>query len=187
MKDICLHIPSYKELWYRKKIMSDPETMSYNKGYELNFDEYDQETGCIAFPERAWADWYTYFVGQEPLRFYAYLVRKKDGVFIGEVNLHKNQEHPWHEMGILLEARHRGQGYSEPALKLLLQYAFEKMNVNSVHNQFEATRTAALQTHLAAGFTRCLPEGKILELAISRQEYFRRKTAECRQAWIKEV
>lgn len=27
--------------------MNDPDTMSYNKGYELGFDGYNNETGCI--------------------------------------------------------------------------------------------------------------------------------------------
>lgn len=61
-----LHIPEYSELWYRQKIMNDPDTMSYNKGYNIDFDGYDKETGCIAFPEQKWADWYDYFVGNEP-------------------------------------------------------------------------------------------------------------------------
>lgn len=51
---ICLHIPTYEELWYREKIMQDSDTMSYNGGYQLNMEGYDTETGCIAFPKKAW-------------------------------------------------------------------------------------------------------------------------------------
>ena len=91
MKDLLyLHVPAYEELWYRQKIMQDPDTMCYNKGYDLNFDGYDKLTGCIAFPEKEWAHWYSYFIGQEPVRFYAYIVRESDGEFIGEVNVHIN-------------------------------------------------------------------------------------------------
>lgn len=56
---LCLHVPAYEELWYRQKIMQDPDTMSYNKGYDLNFHGYDEATGCIAFPKEKWADWST--------------------------------------------------------------------------------------------------------------------------------
>lgn len=39
---LYLHIPSYPELWYRQKIMQDPDTMRYNRGYDLPFDGYDK-------------------------------------------------------------------------------------------------------------------------------------------------
>lgn len=28
-----LYIPQYQDLWYRQKLLNDPDTMSYNKGY----------------------------------------------------------------------------------------------------------------------------------------------------------
>lgn len=52
-ESLYLHIPAYEELWYRQKIIQDPDTMSYNKGYDLNFNDYDKETGCIDFPKRS--------------------------------------------------------------------------------------------------------------------------------------
>ena len=48
MSTLYLHVPKLDELWYRKKLLEDPKTMSYNRGYELDFDGYDKETGCIA-------------------------------------------------------------------------------------------------------------------------------------------
>ncbi len=45
---LYLHIPAYEELWYRQKIMQDPDTMSYNKGYDLNSHDCDKATGCIS-------------------------------------------------------------------------------------------------------------------------------------------
>lgn len=172
---LYLHIPSCRELWYRQKIMQDPDTMSYNKGYDLDFDGYDKATGCIAFPEREWADWYAWFIGQEPRRFYAYIVRESDGEFIGEVNVHRNEDAVWYEMGIVLEAKYRGKGYAVDAMRLLLEYAFEKMGADAVHNDFEAERSAAVQTHLSAGFTKYRQENGMIELLITREQYFRQK------------
>jgi diamine N-acetyltransferase len=83
MNRLELYVPTIEELDYRQKIMSDPETMSYNKGYDLDFDGYHKDTGCIDFPESEWLDWYEYFVGCEPERFYAYIKRKEDGAFMG--------------------------------------------------------------------------------------------------------
>lgn len=170
---LYLHIPSFKELWYREKLMQDSDTMSYNKNYDLDFDGYDKKTGCIAFPEKKWSNWYEYFVGQEPQRFYAYIVRKDDDLFIGEVNVHRNAEDTWYDMGIVLEAKYRGNGYAKEALHLLLQYSFEKMNIEVIHNCFEESRSAALHIHLLAGFEKYRVDNGIIELEISREQYFR--------------
>lgn len=172
---LYLHIPTFEELWYRRKMMQDPDTMSYNRGYRLDLEGYDNETGCIAFPEKDWADWYAYFIGQEPERYYAYIVRASDDVFIGEVNVHKNQTADWYEMGIVLEAKYRGRGYAAEALKLLLEHAFEEMGADAVHNDFEVERAAAVRTHLNAGFTECRQENGILELMISKEQYLSQK------------
>ena len=174
-ESLYLHIPAYEELWYRRKIMQDSDTMNYNKGYDLNLNDYDKATGCIDFPETKWADWYTYFIGQEPHRFYAYIVRESDGEFIGEVNVHRNEDAGWYEMGIVLEAKYRGMGYAGTGLGLLLQYAFEKIGVEAVHNEFEEERSAALQTHLSAGFSRYRQENKVVELLITKKRYFWQK------------
>lgn len=169
---LYLHIPGFQELWYRQKLLKDPETMSYNKGYDIAFNGYEKETGCIAFPEQEWADWYACFVGKEPQRFYAYIVREADGTFMGEVNVRKDEAAFWYEMGIVLEAKYRGKGYGAEALRLLLKHAFEDMNADAVHNVFEAERISAVGTHLSAGFTKYRQENGMLELMISREQYF---------------
>lgn len=146
--------------------------MSYNKGYDMSFDAYDKKTGTIAFPKDEWEEWYTYFIDREPLRFYAYIVRKSDNAFIGEVNIHKNEGEDWYEMGVILEAKYRGMGYSEEALRLLLKHAFEELNADSVRNDFEAERTAALHIHLKVGFTERFRENGIIELEIGKEQYW---------------
>ena len=85
---VSLRQPQLSELWYRKHLLSDPETMRYNRGYDLGFSGYHNETGCIDFPESDWEAWFNWFCQSEPQRFYAYIVRCSDGVFLGEVNLH---------------------------------------------------------------------------------------------------
>lgn len=182
-----LQIPAYEELGYRQRLLADPDTMSYNKGYELSFDGYDRETGCIAFPESRWRDWYGFFVGQEPQRFYAYVVRNRDGALIGEVNVRKNEDEACYDMGIVLEAKHRGNGYAKEALELLLKHAFEALGAEAVRNCFEATREAAVRTHLAAGFTECGRENGNVELRITKEAYFRRRSIEAVTAAIGSV
>ena len=170
MNRLELHVPTIEELDYRQKIMSDPETMSYNKGYDPGFDGYHSDTGCIDFHENEWQDWYEYFVGYEPERFYAYIKRKADGAFIGEVNVHKSGDEDY-DMGILIEAKYRGQGYSKEALNLLLKHAFEEMGVKNVHNVFEDERDVALKVHLDCGFREVSRENGIIHLMITSDEY----------------
>lgn len=166
---LLLHIPALHELDYRQRIMADPETMSYNKGYDISFNGYHKDTGCIDFPESEWQEWYDYYIGQEPERFYAYILRREDSSFIGEVNLHRSSDSDSYEMGILLEACHRGRGYSKEALSLLLAYAFEVLGAESVRNAFEDTRDAAVRTHLACGFQKYKHDNGILEFLIRKE------------------
>lgn len=69
-----LYKSDLEELTYRRDLLADPLTMSYNKGLNLGISEYDNSTGCIMFPETTWKNWYNYWMNQEPLRYYAYLV-----------------------------------------------------------------------------------------------------------------
>ena len=161
------------ELWYRQKLMQDPETMSYNKDYDLELDGYHKATGCIDFPKEDWQDWFEYFIGQEPDRFYAYIVRLENGEWIGEVNIHKSGTESWYEMGIVLEAKYRGRGYAVESLKLLLSYAFDNLNAVAVHNDFEDSRDAAIATHLKAGFKEYRRANGFLELLITREDWNR--------------
>ncbi|MBS4538491.1 hypothetical protein GOQ27_08445 [Clostridium sp. D2Q-11] len=48
-KRLFLHVPSFEELEYRQKILAQPNTMAYNRGYNLESDNYDNKTGCIDF------------------------------------------------------------------------------------------------------------------------------------------
>ena len=178
MSRLCLHVPELNEFWYRKKLMEDPETMSYNRGYDLDFAGYDKGTGCIAFPDEEWESCYNYFVGHEPERFYAYLVNTENGEFVGEVNAHKSVGHDWYDMGIVIEAKHRGKGYANEGLRLLLHHAFIDMGAMAVHNSFEKSRNAALKAHEHAGFCKYSEENGVIELAITKERFLNTETEE---------
>ena len=46
--------PKPDELWFRKSLLADPDTMSYN----------DAWGGTIPFPEEEWDAWYQYWIGE---------------------------------------------------------------------------------------------------------------------------
>ncbi len=179
MVSLELYVPRREDLQFRRELLSDPGTMGYNKGYDLDFPEYHNDTGCIDFPEENWDGWYARWVNAGPERskptgrFYAYLRRREDGAFLGEVNLYQRGKPGWYEMGIVLYNKYRGRGYSAEGMKLLLRQAFEKLGAAGVSNQFEQTRRAAWKIHEAAGFEPAGEEGGSTIVVLTRERYLR--------------
>lgn len=171
MEQLELYIPKPEDLWFYQKMMSDPETMSYNAGWDVDYDGYHRDTGCIDYPDEVLADWYKDWVGKEPDRFYAYIKRRSDGAWIGDVNFPYTPEKDWHDMGIVIYAPYRGKGYAVPALKLMLDHAFRECGIARIHNDFEITRSVALRIHKKAGFREIGVENGIVQLLITREDY----------------
>ena len=160
-KWVELYIPKLEDLWFYQKMMSDPETMSYN----------DPWGGCIDYPDEVLPGWYAKWVGKEPERFYAYIKRTSDGAWIGDVNFHYTPEKDWWDMGIVIYAPYRGKGYAVPALKLLLDHAFRDCGISRLHNDFETTRDAAWSIHRKVGFKEMGVEDGILQLMLTKDDY----------------
>lgn len=176
MTKLALHVPAPGELAFRQKLLSDPATMSYNKGYELGFAGYHKDTGCIDFPEEAWADWYARWVNAGLERFYAYLRQRETGEFLGEVSLHQTEGPGVYEMGIVLHSAQRGKGYSKEGIRLLMDHAFGELGAKKVTNRFEPSREAALSIHKAAGFQVVKEEDGLLRLELGRDAFHQLKS-----------
>ena len=155
-----LYIPRLQDLWFYQKMLSDPETMSYN----------DPWGGCIDFPEAEWAEWYDHWIGKEPTRFYAYI--QVDGKWIGDLNFHYTPEKDWWDMGIVIYAPYRGKGYAFPALQLLADRAFRICGISRLHNDFEDCRSAALHIHQKLGFRDAGFEDGCRQLILTKEDYF---------------
>ncbi len=168
-----LYIPKLEELWFRQRLLADEETMSYNKNWNVNYNGYHRETGCVDFPEKEWAEWYERYIGNEPDRFYAYIKRASDGVWIGDVNFHDTPEKDWWDMGIVIYAPYRGKGYAVPALKLMLDHAFRVCGISRIHNDFEVARheISAWEAHRKAGFRELGVVDGFLQMMIGKEEY----------------
>lgn len=163
MASVNLYIPSDQELFYRGHLISDEATMAYNMGY-------GDDGGCTYHrTAEELQGWYQHW--NVPDRFYAYVQRTGDLAFLGEVNLHRSKTKQWFEMGIVIEAKYRGMGYSLPALRLLLDHAFTKMNAGAVHNCFEAGRRAAERLHRKAGFVPVGQKDTVVEYLITKAQY----------------
>ncbi len=168
-----LYIPKPEDLWFRQTMMANADTMSYNIGWDVSYEGYHRETGCIDFPSSAWQMWYDRWIGHEPDRFYAYIRRTSDGVFLGEVEFHRSAGKPYHDMGIVIHAPYRGMGYAVPALKLLVDHAFGVCKIDGLCNDFEISREefSAWRTHFSAGFHECGRENGWLSLRLTRDAW----------------
>lgn len=162
--DLQLYIPLPKDGWFYIKMMSDPETMAYNA-------PWFPPDGCIPSPESEWLEMQEFWIGKEPERFYAFLQRKCDGVFVGDVNYHYNREQNRYDMGIVIYAPERGKGYGRQGLRLLTDRAFRVDGISLLHNDFESTRSAAYHIHKAVGFRETGMADGFIQLELTREEY----------------
>lgn len=163
--DLRLYIPSPADGWFYVKLLSDPATMAYNA-------PWFPPDGCIPNAEAEWEELCKGWIGQEPKRFYAYLQRKSDGAFVGDVNFHYNPDKNWWDMGIVIYAPERGKGCGKQGLRLLIDRAFRVAGVTRLHNEFETTRDAACQIHKAVGFREVGTENGIVQLELTKEDYF---------------
>lgn len=178
--ELELKVPSIEDMWFAQTLQEDPETMSYNAGWDIHFAGYHPATGCIDLPREKWPEKHVRVVGHEPNCYYAFVREKKSGRFLCEVNFHYTEEKQWWDMGVLVYAPYRGQGYGSKCLELLLHHAFVVCGIERLHNDFEETRTAAMAIHQKAGFRRIGESSmlrfgeptRIIDLMLTREEYF---------------
>lgn len=168
---LYLHVPSFEELAYRQKILAQPDTMAYNKGYELETDNYDNETGCIDFRRGYWKDWHSRWISSEPERYYAYLTKAENNDFIGEVCFHHDKNSNSHCIGIVIEAKYRGNGYCSEGLSKLAEKAFLDLNIGKLRNEIPVERKSAIAGHKKAGFKEMGNEDGKCILELKKDDY----------------
>ncbi len=182
MSVLELYIPRVEDMWFTQKMQEDPDTMAYNAGWDVSFDGYHPDTGCIDLPESRWAGKHSRLVGHEPDCFYAFVREVESGEFVGEVNFHYDAGSGGHEIGVVLYAPCRGRGYGHIALELLLRRAFMRCGLERLRNNFEPTRDPGLAIHQRAGFRQVGTSAanrfgepvEVLELELTRTDYLKR-------------
>lgn len=149
---LYLKVPEFEELWYRKKLLSDPKTMEFNKGYDNEEEYYNYDNGTIDFDERQWDDFYKKWIVNNKKNFYAYIVRKYDKKFIGEIKF-TQEERKGLDVNIILEDAARGFHYSYDALNLLSKEAFEKRKINKLSKVVAEKVYDSVAAFSEAGYT----------------------------------
>lgn len=111
---LTMYEPKCEDLWFRRQMLADGETMSYNRAWG----------GTIPFPEEDWRDWHEHWlVRHEGRRFYRYLINE-DGRFVGEIAWHLDGENKA-QADVIVHAKYRGRGYGKQGLALLCAAARE--------------------------------------------------------------
>ena len=106
--------PAPEDLWFRKKLLADEATMSYNHAWG----------GTIDFPREKWQDWYDFWVAQtDGRRFYRYLRDEKG--FVGEIAYHYDPEYYGYIANVIIFSEFRGRGYGAEGLQMLCEAAKE--------------------------------------------------------------
>lgn len=138
---VTLYEPRYEDLWFRQKLMSDVETMSYNHAWG----------GTIPFPVERWREWYEHWVLEnEEKRFYRYL--KDDGNhFVGEISYHFDDERSIYIANVIVYAPYRKKGYGRQGLELLCREA--KRNGIKVLYDDIAIDNPSVSLFIKVGFT----------------------------------
>lgn len=149
-KNISLIVPKIEDLWFKKQIKEDPNTMDYNAGYDLTFNGYNRETGTIKTDikelEQVWAK---KWIGNEPTNFYYYITN--NGTFVGEIYAKYVSDKNAHEIGIVIKGEHRGKGISTPAIKLLCE-KLKQGGVKNLFHELPMSRKGAIKSDLNNGF-----------------------------------
>ena len=143
MKNIELVKPKIDDYEYKKKLLSDPKTMSYNAGYNVSFQGYHYDTGCIDFKKENWIK----YLNNEN-NFFAYIKDTEIKEYVGYVSYHDCNKK--YECEIVIEDKYRGLGYSKDALKLLVKEAYNN-KIEYLYDSFELDRNS-LKIFLDVGF-----------------------------------
>lgn len=84
----------------------------------------------------------------------SFAIETADGEHIGNIGLHRiNWLDRNAELGILIgEKRHWNQGYGTDAIRTLLKFAFEEMNLHRVYLRVDADNPRAIRCYEKCGF-----------------------------------
>ncbi len=145
-----LVVPRKEDLWFKKELKEDPQTMDYNAGYALDVEGYNRENGTIQTDLKELEEvWAKKWIGNEPTYFYYFI--KAGSQFIGEIYAKFNNKTTLYEIGIVIKGDYRGKGFSTPAIKLLCEKLKEK-GVKKLYHRLPMCRKAAIKADINNGF-----------------------------------
>ncbi len=171
MSSIYLKVPTKEELIFCQKWLQDVQTMKYNAGYDIDLKGYDKNTGTIYKTNEEMLSWYKNWMNKEPDKYFAYIYDSDIEEPIGEIYYYLDGT--IHSMGIVIQHKYRGKGYSYKALLELEKIAFEKNNINELSDIIPNDRIGAIKSFEKAGFIKTNLEKKefVFDRAITTNQF----------------
>jgi len=140
IQKLTLVKPEVEDLWFKRELLADEQTMSYN----LPFG------GCMDFPKERWEIWHEKWVGDGDARyFYRYLYSGELGCYVGEIAYHL--ENGRYLCDVIVMAKYRGRGFGKLWLELLCEEA-EKNGVKILYDDI-LIGNPSVNLFLKNGFT----------------------------------
>ena len=91
------------------------------------------------------------------------------GDHVGGISLHsRDEKNGLFSFGIVIDRRHRGQGYAEDAVRILLRYGFWERRYQKCNSACSHTNKASIRLHKKPGF---LEEGRQRRQVFFKGEY----------------
>lgn len=124
---LTLVTPDLDDLWFREKLMSDEETMSYNAKWG----------GTITFPKETWEVWYDTWVRNAGCnRYYRYLMNQENE-YVGEIAYHYDISRNIYICDVIILAQYRNRGYGTEGIQQLCIEA-KKNGVSALYDDIAA-------------------------------------------------
>ena len=146
---LYLKQPNIDDLHYRQKWMQDYKTMEYNAGYDLELNGYDKATGIISKTNEEMQTWYDNWINKEPNKYFAYIYTNNIKEPVGEVYYYLDNGK--YNMGILIQNKYRGKGFSKNSLELLCEVA-KQNGIKELYDTFESDRMNVIRIFKNLGF-----------------------------------
>ena len=146
MKNIRLVVPNFDDYSYKEKIENDKDTMSYNAGYDVSYEGYNYDTGCIKFNKDNWK----WLLSGDRV-YFAYILDCDSNNYVGYVTYEWSEIYDEYECSVLIEHKYRKLGYGADALKLLIKEAY-KNGIDSLYDTFEKNRSHTFELFKSLGF-----------------------------------
>jgi RimJ/RimL family protein N-acetyltransferase len=82
-----------------------------------------------------------------------FVVENLEGVNVGGISLHsRDQKNGTFSFGIVIDREHRGKGYAEDAVRILLRYGFWERRYQKCNSACLHTNEASIKLHKKLGF-----------------------------------
>ena len=135
---IELYKPQVEDLWFKQLMLSDLETMEYNKKYG----------GTIDFPKEKWDQWLSSWMNNDK-KYYRYLVN--DETFVGEVAYYYDNYFSSYIASIIIYSKYRGKGFGKSGLNLLCDAA-KKRGITDLYDNISIDNLAGISLFKKCGF-----------------------------------